>query len=85
MGGLHAPQFTGNRGLGKYPIVCGDQYDGIQHWTDPRQRTRDIDQDAEYRELGWNIIRVGNDLLSRRPRMIIARTRAALDAAGAPT
>lgn len=63
----------------------GVQYDGIQHWTDSRQRTKDIDQDAEYRELGWNIVRVGNDLLRHRPRMIIARTRAALEAAGCPT
>ena len=62
----------------------GVQYDGIQHWTDPNQRTRDIDQDAEYRQLGWRIVRVGADLLRYRQPVIIARTRSALRAAGAP-
>lgn len=62
----------------------GVQYDGIQHWTDPKQRTKDIDQDAEYRELGWRIVRVGADLLRHRQRAIITRTREALQAAGAP-
>ncbi|BBX26956.1 hypothetical protein [Mycolicibacterium alvei] len=62
----------------------GVQYDGIQHWTDPKQRTKDIDQDAEYRALGWQIVRVGADLLRYRQRTIIDRTRQALRAAGAP-
>lgn len=62
----------------------GVQYDGIQHWTDPRQRTKDIDQDAEYRALGWRIVRVGADLLRHRRRVIIDRTRQALQDAGAP-
>ncbi|MEE6166964.1 MULTISPECIES: hypothetical protein [unclassified Mycolicibacterium] len=62
----------------------GVQYDGIQHWTDPRQRTKDIDQDAEYRALGWRIVRVGADLLRHRQGTIIARTREALRARGCP-
>lgn len=62
----------------------GVQYDGIQHWTDPKQRTRDIDQNVEYQDLGWRIVRVGADLLRYRQGTIIARTRAALCAAGAP-
>ena len=62
----------------------GVQYDGIQHWEDPRQRTRDIDQTVEYEDLGWRIIRVGADLLRYRQPVIIARTRAQLRAAGAP-
>ena len=61
----------------------GVQYDGIQHWDDPRQRTRDIDQDVEYRDLGWRMVRVGADLLRNRQPVIIARIRAELHAAGA--
>lgn len=61
----------------------GVQYDGIQHWDDARQRTRDIDQDVEYRDLGWRMVRVGADLLRNRQPVIIARTRAELHAAGA--
>lgn len=60
----------------------GVQYDGIQHWTDPRQRTKDIDQNVEYQELGWRIVRVGADLLRYRRRVIIDRTRQALHDAG---
>jgi hypothetical protein len=62
----------------------GVQYDGIQHWTDPNQRTRDIDQNVEYQDLGWRMVRVGADLLRHRQAIIIARTRDALRAAGGP-
>lgn len=62
----------------------GVQYDGIQHWTDPKQRTRDIEQNVEYQDLGWRMVHVGADLLRHRQRAIIARTRAALRAAGCP-
>jgi hypothetical protein len=62
----------------------GVQYDGIQHWTDPRQRTRDIDQNVEYQDLGWRMVHVGADLLRYRQDTIIARTREALRSAGAP-
>ena len=62
----------------------GVQYDGIQHWTDPKQRTKDIDQNVEYEDLGWRMVRVGADLLRYRQGTVIARTRAALRAAGAP-
>jgi very-short-patch-repair endonuclease len=62
----------------------GVQYDGIQHWEDTRQRTKDIDQDVEYRDLGWRMVRVGANLLNYRPRTVIERAWAALVAAGAP-
>lgn len=62
----------------------GVQYDGIQHWTDPQQRARDIDQDVAYRDLGWRIVRVGADLMKYRQASVIGRTLAALRAAGAP-
>ncbi|MGV0741472.1 hypothetical protein [Mycolicibacterium sp. XJ870] len=62
----------------------GVQYDGIQHWTDPKRRTIDIDQNVEYQDLGWRMVHVGADLLHHRPRMIIDRTKAALRAAGRP-
>ncbi|MGD9619620.1 MAG: endonuclease domain-containing protein [Mycolicibacterium sp.] len=61
----------------------GVEYDGSQHWTDPRQRARDIDRQAELESLGWRIVRVGADMLKDRPNTIVARTRQALQAAGA--
>ncbi|RAV16251.1 hypothetical protein DQP55_05215 [Mycolicibacterium sp. GF69] len=61
----------------------GVEYDGSQHWTDPRVRNRDIERQAELEALGWRIIRVNADMLRYRRHVIVARTRAALRAAGA--
>jgi hypothetical protein len=62
----------------------GVEYDGIQHWADPDVRNRDIDWQAEAEALGWRIIRVSADMLRYRQATIVARTRTALRAAGAP-
>lgn len=62
----------------------GVEYDGAQHWTDPRIRARDIDRTAELERRGWRIIRVSADLLRNRPDILIARIREALRAAGYP-
>jgi very-short-patch-repair endonuclease len=62
----------------------GVEYDGIQHWTDPDVRNRDIDWQAEAEALGWRIVRVSSDLLRYRQATIVERTRTALRAAGAP-
>ncbi|OLT87762.1 hypothetical protein [Mycobacterium syngnathidarum] len=75
---------VGRIDMGWLEWKVGVQYDGIQHWTDPRQRTKDIDQNVEYQDLGWRIVRVGADLLRYRQGTVIARTRDALRAAGAP-
>jgi hypothetical protein len=62
----------------------GVEYDGAQHWTDPRIRAKDIDRIAELERRGWRIIRVSADLLRNRPDIVIARIREALRAAGCP-
>jgi hypothetical protein len=64
--------------------MVGVEYDGAQHWTDPAIRSHDIDTQARLEALGWRIIRVSADMLRYRPNTIVARTRAALRAAGAP-
>jgi hypothetical protein len=77
-------EFVARLDMGWDDWLVGVQYDGEQHWTDPRRRARDIEQDAELQALDWRIIRVNADLLRYRPATIVARTRAALCAAGAP-
>jgi hypothetical protein len=62
----------------------GVEFDGAQHWTDPWQRTRDIDRLAELEERGWTIIRVSADMVRHRSHVVVARTRNALLAAGCP-
>ena len=54
------------------------EYDGAQHWTDPRQRRRDIERLADLDALGWIVIRVSSDML-RMPATIVARVRSALE------
>jgi hypothetical protein len=60
----------------------GVEFDGAQHWTDPLQRSNDIDRAAELARLGWVIIRVSYDLLRNRPEVVIERVRDALRAVG---
>jgi hypothetical protein len=62
----------------------GVQYDGPQHWTDPDQHARDIDQQAELQALNWRIIRVSRNLLRYRSSVFLGRTCGAMRAAGWP-
>lgn len=59
------------------------EYDGDQHWTDPRQRSRDIDRQADLEAFGWRIVRVSADILREGPATIAVRVWQALQAAGA--
>lgn len=62
----------------------GVEYDGGQHWMDPRIRAYDIDRTAELERRGWRLVRVSADLLRHRPEVVVDRTRRALVAAGCP-
>lgn len=62
----------------------GVDFDGVHHWTDPRQRDKDIERYARLPELGWIDIRVSADLVHNRPRLLLERVGAALLARGCP-
>jgi hypothetical protein len=57
------------------------EYDGVQHWDDARQRSWDIDRIAILESLGWVVVRVSADMLSR-PHVIIERVADKLRRAG---
>ena len=59
------------------------EYDGVQHWTDRRQRSWDIDRIALLEASGWIVVRVSAEMLSR-PDVIVTRVREKLRAAGCP-
>jgi hypothetical protein len=59
------------------------EYDGVQHWRDRRQRSWDIDRIAILEAMGWVVIRVSAEMLSR-PHVVVARVRDKLRAAGCP-
>ncbi|HZQ33634.1 MAG TPA: DUF559 domain-containing protein [Mycobacterium sp.] len=73
-----AGQFVARVDMGWPQWRVAVEFDGAQHWTDPVQRTRDIDRLAELEALGWKIIRVSSDMLRYRPGVIVDRVRAAL-------
>lgn len=57
------------------------EYDGVQHWSDRRQRSWDIDRIAILEGLGWAVVRVSAELMSR-PDVVVDRVVAKLRAAG---
>jgi hypothetical protein len=59
------------------------EYDGVQHWTDSRQRSWDIERIALLEDAGWIVIRVSAEMLSR-PHVVIDRVSAALSSRGCP-
>lgn len=59
------------------------EYDGIQHWADPRQRAWDIERIELLEAAGWVVVRVSAAML-RRPEVVIERIRTKLRAAGCP-
>lgn len=64
--------------------LVGVEYDGPQHWTDPRIRAADIERTARLESRGWRLIRVSADLLRHRPDVIVDRARRALLTSGCP-
>lgn len=62
--------------MGWPDLRVGVEYDGAQHWTDARQRRRDIERLAALDALGWIVIRVSSDML-RTPAVVVARARSA--------
>ncbi len=69
--------------MGYEIFKVGVEYDGEQHWTDPRVRANDIERHAQLLARGWVIIRVSADMLRYRRHTIVMRVCAALREAGA--
>jgi Protein of unknown function (DUF559) len=59
------------------------EYDGVQHWLDKHQRSWDIDRIAMLEAVGWTVVRVSAEMLSR-PHVVVDRVLRALRAAGCP-
>jgi very-short-patch-repair endonuclease len=70
--------------MGYEDCKVGVEYDGAQHWTDPKRRRHDIDRAVELAEHGWAIVRVSADMVHNRPWVVVARTVDALRSAGCP-
>lgn len=75
-------QFVARVDMAYEDFKVGIEYDGPQHWTDPRVRQRDIDKQFVLTGLGWLIIRVSRDLLRYRRATYVARVESALCSRG---
>jgi hypothetical protein len=64
--------------------LVGVDFDGAHHWTDSKQRTRDIERYATLTDLGWIDVRLTSGMLHRNPRAALDRVGAALVARGCP-
>jgi very-short-patch-repair endonuclease len=89
-GGLPAPEtqiefrdlrIRVDMGWRQWKVVV--EYDGVQHWTDGRQRSWDIERIAMLESTGWTVVRVSAEMMLR-PHVIIERVRTKLRAAGCP-
>lgn len=69
--------------MGWRPWRVAVEYDGVQHWSDRRQRSWDIDRIAILEALGWVVVRVSAEMVAR-PDVIVARVTGKLRAAGCP-
>ena len=69
--------------MGYEEFKVGVEYDGEQHWKDPRQHAHDIDRLADLAAAGWQIVRVSARILRHRPEVVVERTCRALRDAGA--
>ncbi|MGW4351002.1 hypothetical protein ACWELJ_02820 [Nocardia sp. NPDC004582] len=56
----------------------GVEYDGAQHWTDPRRRTLDLARYNDLPALGWTIIRANATLLHTHPHDLVRKITTAL-------
>lgn len=59
------------------------EYDGVQHWSDAKQRAWDIERLVLLEAAGWVVVRVSAQMLNR-PDVVVARVRDKLRAAGCP-
>jgi very-short-patch-repair endonuclease len=62
----------------------GVDFEGAHHWTDPKQRSKDVERYAVLPELGWIDIRLTSGILHNNPQSFRDRVGAALIARGCP-
>lgn len=70
--------------MGWPEYLVGVDFDGAHHWTNPKQRTKDVLRYAILQELGWIDVRLTSGILHRTPQVFLGRVGDALIARGCP-
>jgi hypothetical protein len=76
--------FVARIDMGWREYRVGVDFDGAQHWTEPRQFTKDVDRYARLPELGWWDVRLTSGMLHHSPQLFLQRVGGALVARGCP-
>jgi hypothetical protein len=64
--------------------LVGVDFEGAHHWSNPKQRSRDVLRYADLPNLGWNDIRLTSGILHNSPKAFLDRVGAALISRGCP-
>ncbi|GLP77751.1 hypothetical protein TUM20983_48610 [Mycobacterium antarcticum] len=70
--------------MGWPDYLVGVEFEGAHHWSDAKQRSRDIHRYAKLPDLGWIAERLTSGILFNSPRFFLDRVGAALIARGCP-
>ena len=70
--------------MGWLEYLVGVDFEGAHHWTNPKQRTKDVERYAVLPELGWIDVRLTSGILHNNPESFLDRVGAALIARGCP-
>jgi hypothetical protein len=70
--------------MGWPEYLVGVDFEGAHHWTNPKQRTRDVLRYAVLPELGWIDVRLTSGMLHNDPQPFLDRVGAALITRGCP-
>lgn len=70
--------------MGWREYLVGVDFEGAHHWSDPKQRSWDIDRYAGLPDLGWHDVRLTSGILHNRPQSFLDRAGAALISRGCP-
>ena len=70
--------------MGWHEYLVGVDFEGAHHWTNPKQRTKDVERYAVLPGLGWIDVRLTSGILHNNPESFLDRVGAALIARGCP-
>jgi hypothetical protein len=70
--------------MGWPEYLVGVDFEGAHHWTDPKQRNRDVERYAILPELGWFDVRLTSGIYHNNQQSFLDRVGRALIARGCP-
>jgi hypothetical protein len=70
--------------MGREEWLVGVDFEGAHHWSNPKQRSRDVLRYADLPQVGWIDVRLTSGILHNSPQAFLDRVGAALIGRGCP-